>query len=99
MSFDTFSDRLKSARTAAGLSQGELAKRAGIYGNGASFVSRVEHAAIEAMVTVLAEVLRERADAGDTVAEAAWQQLPTVRSRSELKAELDAHPTRVRKAA
>jgi transcriptional regulator with XRE-family HTH domain len=98
MSFDTFSDRLKSARTATGLSQGELAARAGIYGRGASYVSQIEHAAVERLVAVLAEVLRERADAGDTVALAAWQQLPNVKSRSELKAELAVHPTHARKA-
>jgi transcriptional regulator with XRE-family HTH domain len=99
MSFDSYSDRLKSARTAAGLSQGDLAGLAQIGGLDAPFISRIEHGALEAIVTALDTVLRERADQGDTVALAAWQQLPNVKSRSELAAELAAHPMRERQTA
>lgn len=96
--FNTYSGRLRSARLAAGLSQAELAAAAG-EGIHAPFISVLEGEAVERIVTVLAEALRARADAGDTIALAAWQQLPNVRSRSELAAELAAHPTRERQPA
>lgn len=91
MAFDTYSDRLRSARLAANLSQPALAELAQIGGLDAPFISRIEHGALEAVVTALDAALAARAAAGDPVAAAARAHLPNVRSKSELKAQLDAH--------
>jgi transcriptional regulator with XRE-family HTH domain len=86
--FDTYSQRLRSARVAAGLTQSAVAKEAGEIAG--TFVSAVERGAVERVVAVLDAALARRAQAGDQIALAARAQLPNVRSRSQREAGLAA---------
>jgi transcriptional regulator with XRE-family HTH domain len=88
-SFDTYSQRLRSARLAANVTQAQLADAAG--GVASTFVSAVENGAVERLVAVLDARLAERAQAGDPVAQAARERLPNTWAKSDLRARLDAH--------
>lgn len=87
--FDTYSQRLRAARRAAGLTQAAVAAEAGEIAS--SFVSALERGAVERIVAVLDATLAQRAEAGDPVAQAARMHVPNVRSRSQRSAELAAH--------